>query len=308
VAICKGGFLVTNLSFKTKLVIVENAMKRFVVIMAVCLALSWMAALTGMSSTMYRWRDKEGFLHLSDTPPLSGPYETIKEEDGNRGATPNTGMSPSEKTHEISDAITIPLRCMGNHFLVKLQINGQVEGLFILDTGASLTLISPEIARMAGISAGDSAPILPIKTASGIIFPPLVYVGSFTLGDLTLEGKEVVIHDLHQARNISGLIGMDILSDYQVTLDSRNVTLILRPLQHIGPVYGGHPRKWWKERFAFYRRAIRSLEGLLRAPVRALNSYHLKKQRIRKSIAIYQDRLTELGLQAEDALVPLDCR
>ena len=263
----------------------------------------------GYASVLYRWRDPQGTVHVSDTPPAAGIYKTIQNED-----CPDSKIPSKNKFHFTeprpahSETVAIPLHRLGSHFLVKMRINSQAEGLFLLDTGASLTLIHPNVAREAGIDMDNKSPVLPIKTASGIIFPPLVKVESLNLGGMNLGSKEVIVHDLHQGKNISGLIGMDILSDYQVTLDTPRSSLILTSLHHAGPVYGGHSKTWWRGRFDFYRRTIHSLKRLLKLSSGTLKSHHIGRQRIKQSIAVYQNRMMELNLQAEDALVPLDWR
>jgi len=266
-------------------------------------------ALEGYASVLYRWRDPQGTVHVSDTPPASGDYKTIQNEGAPHFKIPLKNKFHSTAPRPVhSEVVAIPLHRLGSHFLVKMRINSRAEGLFLLDTGASLTLIHPDVAREAGIDMDSRSPVLPIKTASGIIFPPLVRVESLNLGGMKLDSKEMIVHDLHQGKNISGLIGMDILSDYQVTLDTPRASLILTPLHHVGPVYGGHSKTWWRGRFDFYRRAIHSLKGLLKASSRTLKNHHITRRRIKQSIAVYQDRMMELNLQAEDALVPLDWR
>ncbi len=267
----------------------------------------------GRASTLYRWKDKNGTIHITDIPPTSGSYETFQDS---KEATTNPPISPSapepssplQPPSSFSKAIYLPLRKAGNHFLVTMTLNDRATGLFLLDTGASLTVISPQISREAGISTDTSSPILPLKTASDIIFPPIVHVGKINLGTLTLPGGDVIIHDIHFGKGVSGLFGMDLLSDYMVTLDTQNATLILKPIKEAGPLYGGHSKKWWRKKFAFYRHAIRSLENLLKTPDKILTKYHLSREKITHSIDYFKGKLYYLKSLAEEELVPLDWR
>ncbi|RTZ90814.1 MAG: hypothetical protein DSY91_05935, partial [Deltaproteobacteria bacterium] len=286
----------SNLLTAAKTGICKKDMKRLVWILCILLLVLW--GVPAPVFSLYRWKDKEGVIHITDIPPSSGPYETIKDESGGNMGTPESAEpkaakspSGSSKAPSSSAAAQIPLRRAGNHFLVRMGINDQTEGYFVLDTGASLTVISPEIAQKAGITLDESLPILPVKTASGIIFPPVAHVGGFTLGDLSLPGGNVVVHDIHFGKGVSGLLGMDLLSDYLVTLDTENAILVLKPVHVAGPVYGGHGRKWWRGRFTFLRRTIKGLEDLLKVPDKTLAQVHISRERIESSITFYQNRL-----------------
>ncbi len=291
-------------------------MKRVIWILSFIFFVLWALPEPGFS--LYRWRDEEGVIHITDVPPPTGPYEAVGEKKGNEEerSTPEKSVpqpggeetAPSETPKKFSDAVYIPLRQAGNHYLVQMGINGQAQGYFLLDTGASMTVIGPQIAEKAGIVLDESLPILPLKTASGLIFPSVAHVEKFTLGNLILSGGDVVVHDIHFGKGVSGLLGMDLLSDYLVTLDTQKATLVLKPVKKTGPIYGGHSKKWWRSRFGFYRHILRSLENVRKVPERALKPYHITKERVEKSIEIYQERLDELSSLAEDELVPLDWR
>lgn len=302
-----------NLPFHGKTGIGKKKMKRVIAIipvLSILLCVLWLMPAEG--GTLYRWQDKKGVIHITDIPPSTGPYETIKEENETNTKVPQPPRSKATESPGTSKGTSntahIPLRRAGNHFLAKMGINGQVEGYFVLDTGASLTVISHDIAQKAGITLDDSLPILPVKTASGIIFPPVAHVERFTLVDLSLPGGNVVVHDIHFGKGVSGLLGMDLLSDYMVTLDTENATLILKPVHAAGPVYGGHGQKWWRGRFTFLRRTIKGLEDLLKVPDRTLTQAHITREKIEASITFYENRLDELKSLAEDELVPLEWR
>lgn len=267
-------------------------------------------------SALYKWKDGKGGVHVTDVPPPSGSYETIgKKERNEKSNTPPESSRELEKgaasrttTRKTPAPAYIPLRRAGNHFLVKMGINSRTAGLFLLDTGATLTVIAPQIAQEGGILLSGDLPIIPLKTASGLIFPPLARVEKFTLGDLTLPGGDVVVHDIHFGKGVSGLVGMDLLSDYQITLDTQRAVLVLKPVHRAGPTYGGHSRRWWQGKFAFYRHTLQSLENLRQVPERALNPYHVDREKIEESIEYFQDRLIRLKSLAEDDLVPLGWR
>ena len=272
---------------------------------------AWVVSVEG--GTLYQWKDRRGMVHVTDVPPPSGSYKVYKGERNEsiqgRDVLENGQNIESLPTPtKSSRAVYVPLRRAGSHFLVRVGINGRAEGFFLLDTGASMTVLNPEIAREAGIPWDGTLPIMPLKTASGVIFPPIVHVDRFTLGRLSLAGGDVVVHDIRFGKGVAGLLGMNLLSDYRVALDTEKAPLILKPVLQAGPTYGGHSRKWWRRKFGFYRHTIRALETLRRASDRVLERYRISRERIDKSIEYYRDRLDHLKRLAEDELVPLEWR
>ena len=115
------------------------------------------------------------------------------------------------------------------HQLVEATING-VTGDFVLDTGANVTVVNAAQAERFGLSAEGggvlgSGPAL-FSGASGTARQ--ARVDSFTLGQFAIRQRRVLIADLGQllgvlgqasGREVSGIIGQDILEEHRAIID-----------------------------------------------------------------------------------------
>lgn len=124
----------------------------------------------------------------------------------------------------------VPVRSVRpGHQLVEASING-VAGDFVLDTGANVTVVNAAEAERFGLSAQGggvlgSGPAL-FFGASGTARQ--VRVESFALGPLAIRQRRVLIADLGQllgalgqasGREVSGIIGQDVLDEHRAIID-----------------------------------------------------------------------------------------
>jgi aspartyl protease family protein len=111
--------------------------------------------------------------------------------------------------------------------LVRAQISGRINAIFLLDTGASVTTISTRVARELGINTGFGSPTTEISTASGIVRVPLATVDSIQVGGAEARDVRVVVLDLPEGQQLTGLLGNTFLSRFRVQLDAANAVLTL---------------------------------------------------------------------------------
>lgn len=111
------------------------------------------------------------------------------------------------------------------------MLNGQGPYDFILDTGASATLLSPEMADHLGLSMTEEISVLGAVTASmggrGVL-------KSLALGTALQQNLQVVIADIFSplpqkiGARLDGVVGYDVLKAYRVTLNYVEQTLLLQ--------------------------------------------------------------------------------
>jgi predicted aspartyl protease len=94
---------------------------------------------------------------------------------------------------------------------------------FVLDTGASGTIISPELAKKLGIQPNKDEPRKGAG-AGGVVEVRGAMVKSFGVGETKLENLTVGIMDLAGLRKaieteIDGIIGYNFLVKFRVTID-----------------------------------------------------------------------------------------
>jgi hypothetical protein len=111
--------------------------------------------------------------------------------------------------------------------LVPITINGKGPYTFVLDTGASLSLISSDLARELGINPGEKAPV-PNQPDARFGFVP-----SIELGGESVENLRIVIADLLEpisrtlGEDLHGIIGYNFICNFRVVLDYPNMELTL---------------------------------------------------------------------------------
>ncbi len=127
---------------------------------------------------------------------------------------------------------------------LDVMINGKGPLRFVVDTGASLSVISDAAANKLGIkpvSRGGSA-----RAVGGNGSFPIIYgvLDSMALGDVKVEAIPVYIRTVHHSEDspvnerADGYIGLSMLSNFLVTIDyqKREMTLDRRPQPDIAPL------------------------------------------------------------------------
>jgi predicted aspartyl protease len=112
--------------------------------------------------------------------------------------------------------------------LVPVTVNGNGPFEFILDTGAGLTVVSPELAALVGIDATGSKEAM---GAGGKVVVQLGTAASITVGGATRRDAAVAIsEELSRiaavvGSKVDGAFGHGFLAGYVVTIDYRTAVL-----------------------------------------------------------------------------------
>ncbi len=112
---------------------------------------------------------------------------------------------------------------------VKGSINGGSPQLFILDTGATETIITPPAAEALGIhgqSAWGGDPVTKVNSIS---------VGGATVSDVTVfvfDPPQALSLRLNRGINYNGILGCSFLSQFVITIDYQKKILIFIPHQN----------------------------------------------------------------------------
>ena len=124
----------------------------------------------------------------------------------------------------------ISMEPMGNMVMLDVELWSKKVNRFrnmmvVFDTGASVTTISKDILYQLGydVSTCEKARI---TTASGIAYVDVVKLEKLKLGTLTLENVEVYAHTFPEESFSLGVIGLNVISKYRVTLDFRERKIV----------------------------------------------------------------------------------
>jgi Aspartyl protease/PDZ domain len=132
---------------------------------------------------------------------------------------------PEEKTAPKPQAVKFDLVSSG-HFIVKAKINGHGPYNLIFDTGAPTSLVTPKVAKEAGLTKdATDKPLIPIFGMMG-----QVKIKDFQIGDVKAENVNAMImnHPTVEAfseafkekyGSIEGIVGFPFFARYKMTVD-----------------------------------------------------------------------------------------
>jgi len=132
-----------------------------------------------------------------------------------------------------NEVTSIPFVQHNHRPFIEVMINGQGPLRFVVDTGASLSVISDKVARQLGIkpaAKGGNA-----RAVGGTGTFPIIYglVDSLTIGDARIEAVPVYVRTVHttddmpENQRADGYLGLSVLSNFKVTIDYLNKKMIL---------------------------------------------------------------------------------
>jgi len=117
----------------------------------------------------------------------------------------------------------------GNQVIVSALINDIALTRLVVDTGASIVVISKEVADRLGISSEDGeAEEIEIIMANGTsVNARPVVLKSIKIGDAEVENVQAAILESSVVGGADGLLGMSFLSNFIISVDTSSNKLIL---------------------------------------------------------------------------------
>jgi predicted aspartyl protease len=134
----------------------------------------------------------------------------------------------------VGDFVSIPAEISDHAMFVNVEINGHGPFRVLVDTGCSVTLLSPEVAEAVGAVVEDDDEEVLAKNAFGDpVDITRVMLGSVTLGNARFEGVTAAVSDTFQklstieGRKIDGALGFPFFRDVFLGLDLPHKRLLL---------------------------------------------------------------------------------
>ena len=143
------------------------------------------------------------------------------------------------RTRLGSPVVVLPSQTVGNYLIVEAKWDRYGPYHFLIDTGSSVTLVTPAIAKRysTGNSTGIEAPHVRVKSADGATaeLPPAT-LGRIELGDARFDDVPVLIYDCaplsaHLGVKIDGILGFPLFRETLLTLDYPHDRAVLRRLR-----------------------------------------------------------------------------
>jgi len=161
---------------------------------------------------------------LHNTEPESEELEEVEYEE--EFAHEKNGDSEKDKMRTV----TVPVRRYGGSLIVPVKLNNQKSVHLILDTGATMTVLSTDVAIELGLTSDPESQIATVNTAGGPVQVNLTKVESMGIKGAKAKNVVVAIHDLPDVKpGIDGLLGLSFLNNFLVTIDSKQGQLQLTP-------------------------------------------------------------------------------
>lgn len=177
-----------------------------------------------LSADILRWVDDKGVVHFTDNlhnipEKYRAGVTRIKTRETPRGQEPPIPTSP--------DKASVPFQKRGEVVIVQATVNEKAAAKFVVDTGASYTMISQVTAKELEIDLEKKLPMIPFQTANGVIQAPLVRLDSIEVGGMQVKDLTAAVYDIFPDPNISGLLGLNFLSNFRMDIDTKNGVLHL---------------------------------------------------------------------------------
>jgi len=94
------------------------------------------------------------------------------------------------------------------HYWIRAQVNGR-DVNFLVDTGATLTAVSPETAELAGLEPRAGGLPIRMQTANGAVAAEMTAIDELQFGNVAARGLDAIIAPGLGSTNV---IGMNLLS------------------------------------------------------------------------------------------------
>jgi len=147
-----------------------------------------------------------------------------------------------------SPLVIVPAATMSNYLVVETKWDKHGPYHFLIDTGASVTLVSPELsARYTAKDAPPAdTPLVRVKSADGeTALLTAITLRRIELGGARFENVQALIYDCsaisaHLGVRIDGILGFPLFRETLLTLDYPHSRILLQP-RSAAPLLPGTP-------------------------------------------------------------------
>ncbi len=150
----------------------------------------------------------------------------------------------------LTQPAVLPARLISNFFVVETKWADGQTYRFLIDTGSTATLVTPDLARRYGLKQKKNTPPrkVPVRSANGgEIDLEAVTLSAVRFGEASFERVPALIFDFaelssHLGLSIDGLIGFPLFRDTLLTLDYPGARMVIAPYPTSPTPLGQTPR------------------------------------------------------------------
>ena len=167
---------------------------------------------------------------IKRAPPVSGVVQG-EDEKKKKGEAEKYRLEMYEKEVLAAKRARgkIKIKFANDRFgVVDATLNGKVKATLLVDTGASLVVITREIANKLGLTEDDEKGKLALVLANGnITTAAAVTLDSVQVGSSAVNKVDAAVSKTSPGNNLDGLLGMTYLEHFHVKLDAKENCLVL---------------------------------------------------------------------------------
>ena len=158
--------------------------------------------------------------------------EEVEQEVAAEPAEVESAETAEEVSTETSEEVESIVRfsTSNGHMVVPALLNESKNTSLLFDTGASITVLSTQLAQSLGLMAAAGKTIR-LKTVAADVQAQVAALDSITVGGLSRSDFPVAIVDLDldTSGRFDGILGMDFLGNYTIRIDNEANRIFLTP-------------------------------------------------------------------------------
>lgn len=260
-------------------------------------------------SAIYTWKDENGKTHFTDDaskiPAEYRKKDELKTMDG-APADPSEPVQLNIPESQSTAGGAIPVEAYGDgHFIVVARLNGNIKARLMVDTGASLVVLSDRLGKLLKVSGDKNLPTMQASTAGGTVESPLFILKSIKIGRAKEFGVEATTNPHFQGKEVDGLLGMSFLGEFKLEMDRTNLKMFLKPLAKRGErTWDGHNEAWWRKKYQTYVSNMRKYRNYV-------NKYYMDSKEYYNSLKMishYSNLHKALEKRADEERLPKEFR
>jgi clan AA aspartic protease (TIGR02281 family) len=160
-----------------------------------------------------------------------GPEE-VEQEVAAEPAEVESAETAEEVSTETSEEVEAIVRfsTSNGNMVVPVLLNESRNTTLLFDTGASITILSTDLARSLGLRA-QAGRTIRLKTVAADVKAKVAKLDSITVGGLSRSDFPVAVVDLDldKSGRFDGILGMDFLGNYTIRIDNQARRIFLTP-------------------------------------------------------------------------------
>jgi len=246
-------------------IILQRSINFILIILSVLTVLIFLDPVYSLD--IYEWTDEKGVKHFSNTeagvPEKYRKKSNSLEFDGNYNISNQPESSNYENDNEIvntfhgtGEVYKIPFRAYeggARRIIVPVTINNSVTAQLALDTGSPGMIISTGLAKKLGLYEKDNGMLMSVaRGIGGQVNVMRTIIDEVQIGGATESFVPAIITS-SMSNAFEGLIGMDFMGNYSISIDNVNNFIVLQQNPGSSNLPAGHSQNWWKRSFAEFR-------------------------------------------------------